>query len=510
MAVDGHHYQGLVDLAEQLCHLNDYCEVLQEIGSASGRLFQADVTLIALVNPRTRETVKTVFKDGTIQADDKKYKILQTQISGWMLKYGQPFFSADIQRDKRFAPALFSRAAVKRVLGARLQTEGIVIGTVLQLYKRSSSAVSESDLPLLQRFAAVVAPHLHNVKRQNGFFDTELADSELAEKYAAVGLVGRSPAFLELLHLLDIASNCNIRVLIQGNSGTGKELVARAIHLFSPRAEREFVAVDCGAIPEHLIESELFGHVRGAFTGASGDRKGLFEVANGGTLFLDEISNLPMNMQVRLMRALQENEIRRVGGNKTIPVNVRVIAASSSNLRELKDKNLFREDLFFRLNVYPIHVPDLHDRQQDIPVLANYFLEQLSARNRKRYFHENVVDFIKKRDWPGNVRELQNFVERLLMLTPPDQQQIDISTFPEDVLAEFQLSEKEKAVNRFYKSLKEQLAEHEHEIIKRALLDHDWNQSQAARSLRMSEQNMRYRMKKLGIVRMQKTDEPLQ
>jgi DNA-binding NtrC family response regulator len=246
-------------------------------------------------------------------------------------------------------------------------------------------------------------------------------------------LVGKSPAMQQLFDLLKRAASTDATVLITGESGTGKELAARAVHAESQRQGARFVAVNCGAIPESLIESELFGHVRGAFTGAVGDRRGLFEEADGGTLLLDELGELPVAMQVKLTRALQEHTIRRVGESQERCVSARVIAATNVDLKAAVSAGRFREDLFYRLNVFPVRLPPLRERREDVPVLAAHFLE----RHRGRYggsvdgFTPEALSALMRYDWPGNVRELENAIERALAVV--DGPRIPLEALPEEV-----------------------------------------------------------------------------
>lgn len=278
-------------------------------------------------------------------------------------------------------------------------------------------------------------------------------------------------------------------------------MVARAVHQLSSRSEKKFVAIDCGAIQPNLVESELFGHVKGAFTGAAKDRTGLFEEANGGTLFMDEINNLPVDMQSTLLRVLQDEEIRPVGSNQIRKVNVRIITASSSSLRKLVNDNKFREDLYYRLNVYPIYVPPLEERAEDIPLIAEHFLKKFSSEQNKDIdgFHEEVLDYMKQRHWAGNIRELENFVERLVTLTAKNKEVIDRKMLPSEFQSELKKFKKDTRQIQISKSLSESLIDYEVQIIRTALNNCNWNQSKAARVLNISEHDMRYKMKKLKI-----------
>ncbi len=250
--------------------------------------------------------------------------------------------------------------------------------------------------------------------------------------YRFENLVGASPAMRKVLDLMQRAADSDTTVLITGESGTGKEVVARSIHLAGARRQRRFVPVNCGAIPEALVESELFGYVKGAFSGAAADRRGLFEEADGGSLFLDEIGELPLAMQVKLNRALQERAIRRVGGTAENPIDVRVIAATNVDLKAKMAAGGIREDLYYRLNIFPIHVPPLRERRDDIPALAALFVERHARKDRHpEGFTAEALSALVDYDWPGNVRELENIVQRALAVS--DGPRIGVGSLPEDL-----------------------------------------------------------------------------
>ncbi len=241
---------------------------------------------------------------------------------------------------------------------------------------------------------------------------------ELMQKYKLDNIVGRSPQMLQVYKTIARVAETRSTVLITGESGTGKELIARAIHFNSSRAAKPFVAVDCGSLAETLLESELFGHVRGAFTGAVSAKKGLFEEADNGTCFLDEIGDIGLSTQSKLLRFLQEHEIKRVGGTETLKVDIRVVAATNKNLEQLVQEKKFREDLFYRLNVVSIHVPALRERPEDIPLLAEHFLRKYTAQNNKPVLRisSEAMEILIGYRWPGNVRELENLIERAVTL----------------------------------------------------------------------------------------------
>jgi two-component system, NtrC family, response regulator PilR len=256
------------------------------------------------------------------------------------------------------------------------------------------------------------------LRSRNLEVENRVLRKELQKEYSFQNLVGNSEAMHKIFELIRKVSDSPTNVLVTGESGTGKEMVAKAIHYNSPLKDRPFVSVNCGAIPENLVESELFGHKKGSFTGAVTDKDGLFEVADGGTLFLDEIGELPLSSQVRILRAIQEKTVRRVGGTEDVKVEVRIIAATNRDLEQMVQQGTFRQDLYYRLNVINIRTPALRERRDDIPLLAVHFLQKYSERFGKaiQTISKEAMDLLKKYDFPGNVRELENIMERTVAL----------------------------------------------------------------------------------------------
>lgn len=311
-------------------------------------------------------------------------------------------------------------------------------------------------------------------------------------------LIGDSQAMLRLKELIKTAGPTNSRVLISGENGTGKELVARWIHLSSIRADRPFVEVNCAAIPETLIESELFGHEKGAFTGAVEMKRGRFELADGGTLFLDEIGDMSLATQAKVLRVLQEQRFNRVGGSKTIQIDVRVIGASNKNLPEEIKRGNFREDLYYRLNVIPLHIPPLRERKEDIGLLVKNFLVKISEEQglKGRSITEDAIEILKRYDWPGNVRELKNIVERLMiMVQNPIINKDDILLF----LESSNLTNSSVSANLSFSSLKEARSSFEREYIIQRLKENDWNISKTAEAIKIERSHLHRKIKYLGI-----------
>jgi transcriptional regulator with GAF, ATPase, and Fis domain len=490
----------LLDLARILGQQIDFQEVVRLVANKAAQLLKADLAIILMLNPDTRKTVKTIFKDGKT-IEQKEYRDIHIHVGGWIISNQKSFLSDDIQNDKRFAKGLFEKTPVNTVAGVPLIIEGIIIGALILLYKDSVDFNGPEKITSLEQVASVTVPFLRNVQKIREYFESVLPDSSLIVKYNNVGLFGKSPRYIEMLHAVEAATKCNARVLLIGNTGTGKELIAKAIHKFSNRVDYPFVAVDCGSIPINLMESEFFGHKKGSFTGANADHIGFFLEANMGTLFLDEINNLPKEMQAKFLRVLQEAEIRPIGDNKVIKTNVRIVAASSVPLKQLVEEKQFREDLFFRLHVYPIYIPDLGERREDIPLLANHFLQIYARKQNKKvkYFHEELTDFFNKRTWAGNIRELENFVERLITLAPDDIATITAGVFPADLQEELNQFRKKTKQSKSTKSIKGQVQDFETQLIKKTLLECNWNQSEAARRLDTSEKNIRYKIEKLNI-----------
>ena len=306
-------------------------------------------------------------------------------------------------------------------------------------------------------------------------------------------MIGASGAFKQIVDQATLAARSDARVLFIGESGTGKELLAAHIHEASPFASGPFVKVNCAAIPHELIESELFGHEKGAFTGATTVRRGKFEMADGGTLFLDEVGDLAAASQAKLLRVLEEGEFHRLGGERTVHVSVRVVAATNRDLNQMVTEGKFRGDLYWRLAGVPLRVPSLRERVEDIEALAEYFLEEFSRRNnfRKRGFSKESLVLLKGYNWPGNVRELRNTVERMAILAPDDE------LHDTDVPLEIRFRAAEAGPNM----LEEARRSAERDQIMRALTDTRWNVSRAARSLGLERTNLHKRIRALGLRR---------
>ena len=321
--------------------------------------------------------------------------------------------------------------------------------------------------------------------------ENQVLRGELGQRYQ---IVGESVPMKAMRQQIAVTAPTNGRVLVYGESGTGKELVARSLHAASLRSKGPFVEVNCAAIPEELIESELFGHVKGSFTGATEDKIGKFQKADGGTLFLDEVGDMSLRTQSKVLRVLEEQRFERVGSNQASDVDVRVIAATNKILEQEIARGAFRQDLFYRLNVIPFLVPPLRDRKEDIPVLARFFLNEFSAEYGKktRELNDGAMEILMRYPWPGNVRELKNLVERLVIVCP--QSRIEPHHLPPELFRGATESPPQP-----YSTLHEARSAYEREFILRKLQEHRWNMTQTASALGLERSHLYRKMKSLGI-----------
>ena len=351
-------------------------------------------------------------------------------VTGMVVQTGRPIVVPRISEEPMFLNRTKSRNLSKGDISficVPIKIGNEVIGT-LSVDRLFDSYVSlEEDERLLAIIASMVAQAVRlrreaQEERQRLIEENTRLNEELRERFRPANIIGNSSAMQGVFNLVAQVAKSDATVLIRGESGVGKELVAHAIHYNSLRSNRPFIRVNCAALPESVIESELFGHEKGAFTGAITQRKGRFELAQGGTIFLDEIGDLSPATQIRFLRVLQEREFERVGGTETIRVDVRVITATNRDLEEQMKKWTFRQDLYYRLNVFPIHIPPLRERRTDILLLANYFVEKYSKANNKnvRRISTAAIDMLTRYHWPGNVRELENVIERAVILTNDD------------------------------------------------------------------------------------------
>ncbi|MFQ5917924.1 MAG: sigma-54 interaction domain-containing protein [Candidatus Binatia bacterium] len=350
---------------------------------------------------------------------------------------------------------------------------------------------------------AYVDPHRrmllipYNVEGERFSLEKVSPGREIEGEHCLVGIIGQSEKMHELIALVRSIAQTEVTVLVQGETGTGKELIARGIHYNSSRRTKRFVAVNCGSLAETLLESELFGHEKGAFTGAMTQRKGIFEVADGGTLFLDEVSEIPPSTQVKLLRVLQEGEFQRVGGTDSIRVDIRVVAATNQNLEERIRSGNFRQDLYYRLNVVPIQVPPLRERNEDIPLLMSHFIDQCNQRmdRRIRGVSPQATAFLMAYTWPGNIRQLENVIQRMVVVAKGEM--LDVHDLPAEIRGV------EEGPQDKVKDLKDIARETaglaEKSVVLDTLAQNGWNVTRAARSLGVSRVTLQKKMKTYNL-----------
>ena len=425
-------------------------------------------------------------------------------ITGIVAQTGEPRIIEDVSKEPEFLDRTQSRGGSDNVafLCVPIRYGDKIIGTMSIDRKVSKNTDLERDLSLLETVANILADAVsvirdEHVEREKLLEENRRLRSELDRKFRPSNIVGNCSSMKSVYAMISQVANSTATVLIRGESGTGKELVARALHQASPRNSKPFIAVNCAALPDNLIESELFGHEKGSFTGAISQRNGRCELANGGTLFLDEIGDISLATQVKLLRFLQEKTFERVGGHESIKVDVRVIAATSRNLEEGMGADTFREDLYYRLNVFPIHMPPLRERRSDIMLLADSFLARYNEEYGKKTkrISTPAINMMMAYHWPGNVRELQNCVERAVL------------TSSDEVIHAFNLppslqTGKETGtvfVPEEGASFQTMVALYEREVIIDALKNTQGNVANAARDLQSTPRIMHYKIEQLNI-----------
>jgi len=493
--------QALVDASHAINSELSSDDVLNRIAEWAATVMNAEGASVLLFDADRRQLV---FRAASGPSSDALIGVrfdASLGIAGQVVKTGRAVRVDDVRRNRHFFPGIDAKTHIRTqgMIAAPLIHKDTVMGVVEVINPNDREQFTPRDLELLQVFAnlaAVAAAHAQaydEVARQN---------RGLRESMPAYHIVGRSEPIQRVIELCKKVALSNATVLLYGETGTGKELAARAIHDFSNRADNPFIAINCAALPESLLESELFGHEKGAFTGAAGQKLGRFELADGGTLFLDEIGELSQEIQVKLLRVLQEREFVRVGGTQTINCDVRIIAATNRDLKAEMQAGRFREDLYYRLNVFPITLPPLRQRVEDLSLLIRHFSEQIapSLGVAPAKVSDEALTMLMRYHWPGNIRELRNIVERCTLLAGDGEITVD-QLPPEIRQANSEHPADEAAAPAGAAKVGSRLADHEKALILQALNETDWNQSAAARHLGITRDHLRYRIKKYGLAK---------
>ena len=491
----------LIEINQLLMRTVESEELLQVILAAAIRLFALEGCSIGLVDTAAQQLAFTAM-EGKAKVDEFRIALDQG-IAGWVARHGQEVFSNDVSQDPRFFQGVDQQTGfrTRSIMCVPLKQYDRVVGVMEALNTTNPHGFTEADLQLFLAFAGLTATALSRAKAFVRVRNVSAAFQETVQgKYRLV--TGSSAAMRETLRLAQAAAVAPATVLLLGESGTGKEVVARAIHEWSPRAEQPFVAVNCTALTPELLESELFGHEKGAFTGAIAQKKGKFEVADSGTIFLDEIGDLAPNLQVKLLRVLQDKEFQRVGGIKNLRVDVRILAATNRDLPVAMRNGTFREDLYYRLNVVALTLPALRERQEDIPALVHYFVDHYCREMSHALMtvDAEALRYLQAYAWPGNVRELQNTIERAVVLAQGPM--LTVADLPAGVRGEGgRKTTRTLTVDKVDESVSLSVAidEFTRNYIRRALEVSGGNQTEAARRLHLPQSNLSRIMKRLGL-----------
>jgi Nif-specific regulatory protein len=475
---------------------SDINALLAHILESAMRLVVGEASSILLVDSN-KQILRFEVALGPKGLDAKKSVVKMDEgIAGWVVKNNRSLIVNDAENDPRYSPnvQLSTGYKTRNMLAVPMRVKDECIGVIEILNKQGETSFTLSDLEVLEILANQAAIAYHNASYlQRSRDEIFVLQDQIATDRGYHTLIARSPVILEKLDIVERVAKSDSSVLILGESGVGKELFAEQLHLKSDRVSGPFVRVNCAALPEGLLESELFGHVKGAFTDAIANRKGRFEIADKGTIFLDEIGDLPLSLQSKLLRVIQNKSFERVGSSETITVDVRIIAATNRDIERLVAEQKFRSDLYYRLNVLPLYIPPLRQRIEDIPELANFFLKKFRHEVKKEFlgFSEGAMSAIISYSWPGNVREFENTIERACVIGKPPYIK------EEDLL----LNIRAMPDNNSYtdKSLKSVLNLFKKHYLQKVLEENDWNQTTAAQVLDIQRTYLSRLIKELEI-----------
>ncbi len=422
-------YRTLLEVSESISLNRDLEGLFRDLSQRLSQVVKFDYLTLILYDAERDSTRLHILETEHIVQDEAGRELPAEETpSGWVVHNQQPWIADDLDAETRFPGVVevLRGHGIRSACLVPLTTAHRPLGA-LGFGRTVRHAYRDLDLEFMERVAAQVAVAVDNALNYERIADLTrrlekeklYLEDEIRTEYNFEEIIGESPALKAVLRQVETVAPTEATVLILGETGTGKELVARAIHDLSARRERTFIKVNCAAIPTGLLESELFGHERGAFTGAIAQKIGRFELAHGGTLFLDEVGDIPLELQPKLLRALQEHEFEHLGGNRTIRVDVRVVAATNRDLRAMVESGEFRPDLYYRFNVFPLSMPALRDRPGDIPLLVRYFAQRFARQMKKpiETIPSQAMEAIEQYGWPGNVRELENFIERAVILS---------------------------------------------------------------------------------------------
>ena len=487
-------------LAQSLSSIVSVYKTLEEVGNCCLKLCKAERIAILLVNRDTSESVRSLVRGFSAEEGEINH-LLNSLVAGWVLRHRDALLTDDVVRMFDLKDPEDQIRKLGPTLALPLVSGDEIIGVINLVNSRTGRAFTEDDLRLVRAIAPLASQSIKRAEMQTALSeDNQRLQQTVRQQHGHALLVGESRVMVKVRETINQVAGTSASVFLMGETGTGKELAAKGIHYQSTRATKPFLAVNCGAIPENLFESELFGHEKGAFTGATEMKKGTFELAHEGTLFLDEISAMPLGLQAKLLRVLEERSYTRVGSSVERKTDVRLISASNRDLREASLKGDFREDLYHRLNVIPILLPPLRERREDIPLLASRFLQDFSDGSKR--FTVDALEALSTMEWRGNVRELRNFVERVsIMMTPNlitkgDLQTIVVASAPESTPELSAVLKQLLRTNGSDRDLAEFLEKH---LVTLAMKEADGNVSRAARLLGIHRNSLQRRLEKYHL-----------
>ncbi|MCL2440316.1 MAG: sigma 54-interacting transcriptional regulator [Treponema sp.] len=496
--IDINKFHTLIEINSSLnSSYKDVHSVLSRIMESATRLCDAHASSLLLMDKEKNELYFEVAL-GEKGGDVKKYTVKFGEgIAGWVAQNNKSIIVNDVANDKRHLRNIGEEInfTCKTILAVPMRIKDECIGVLELINKKDDGLFTQDDIEWLEIFANQAALAIINARSMEESLREikQLQEQLTHNQYHTV--IAKSPCFLEKLEIIDKVAKTDSSVLLLGESGVGKELFAEQIHLRSTRKNAPFIRVNCAALPEGLLESELFGHVKGAFTNAISNRQGRFEMANGGTIFLDEIGDLPLSLQAKILRVIQEKKYEKVGSDATVTVNVRIVAATNKDLEQQVQKGEFRHDLFYRLNVFPIYIPPLRQRPEDIIELAHFFLKNFMKETKKQKeamaegFSQSAIEAMLSYSWPGNVRELQNCIERACVIGK--NKLIGI----EDLFLKTGTQDKDDGM----RDLKAALNAFKVNFIRKVLEENNWNQTETAKALAIQRTYLSRLIKDLQI-----------
>jgi len=473
-------FDALLQISIELNSMHDIMEILEKVMDIAVETLEAERGFILLRSSDSKKNFEPVIARQINMSKSVVNEVIST---------GKTTLSYDAVEDQRFANAnSIQLQKIHSILCVPMKMNGEVTGAIYMDNRSNVGNFTDESRDFLKAISKQAAIAIENAMLYEKLFseNTRLRE-QMNQQISFPEIIGKSKKIREVFDVVGSVADSEATVLIEGASGTGKELIAQAIHNNSSRKDKPFIAVFCGSLSESLLESELFGHKKGAFTGATVDKPGLFEEADGGTFFLDEIGDISKNIQTKLLRVLQEGEIKRVGDNKIHKIDVRIVAATNKNVWDLVQSDEFREDLYYRLNVIKIVMPELKERWEDIPLLAQHFLKIFSDKNKKylKGFSKEAMNILQNYPWPGNIRELENTIERAVILSKETEIQAN----------DLQIQKKQEVIEVGMK-----LKDIERRIVLKTLDSYSGNRTKAAEILGVSRRWLQYQLKEWGIL----------